>query len=310
MKKNILIFKRMMVFCLVMALIANCNIYAIAANTSSEIVQPEMDLSGLEDNTSVTYNLETNEITYGADQNANSTMESTIEDDGGISPNYIIGDDNRKLVTNTLDSPYRNVCQLTVKFSDGSIAVGSGTLVYNDVLLTAGHVVYNQQKGWATSIDVAPGRYGRDVRLGKTWATSMTTSNNWINNADYNYDWAIVDLKTSFSTWQQHACYQDANVAVNRTVQAIGYPSDPGNNNYNYYMYEDKNIITSATSLTCDGIYDMTPGQSGGAVIDVATGYLVGIISVQVTNTSGTYYANRAVLVTPDLSQRIKAHQD
>ncbi len=310
MRKKIATIKRIIVFCLTIALIANTSIYVTASDgttSSQEVVPPEMDLSGLEDNTSVTYNLETNEITYGADQNVCTAEEFEIEDDG-ISSHLIMGNDDRKIVTNTTDSPYRNVCQLTVTYSDGSVAVASGTLVYFNVLLTAGHVVYSHGHGWATRIDVTPGRKGRELPLGSTWATSMTTSNNWINDRNYDYDWAIVDLQNSFSTWQLYACYQNASVATGRSVQAIGYPSDASNNGYNYYMYEDTNVVTAATDLHFDGIYDMTPGESGGAIIDVKTGYLVGIISIEVRNSAGQNLCNRGVLMTDDLFQRIKAH--
>lgn len=307
MRKKIATIKRIIVFCLTIALIANTSIYVTASDgttSSQEVVPPEMDLSGLEDNTSVTYNLETNEITYGADQNVCTAEEFEIEDDG-ISSHLIMGNDDRKIVTNTTDSPYRNVCQLTVTYSDGSVAVASGTLVYFNVLLTAGHVVYSHGHGWATRIDVTPGRKGRELPLGSTWATSMTTSNNWINDRNYDYDWAIVDLKDSFSTWQLYACYQSPNVATGRTVQAIGYPGEKGI----YYMYEDSSTIVGATDLHFDSLYDSMHGESGGAVIDTKTGYLVGIISHGLDDpSSGQGLWNRAVLMTNDLFQRIKAH--
>ena len=308
MKNNFVTIKRIVAFCLTIAFMTNNSIYAIAADNSAAFVQPEMDLSGLEDNTSVTYNLLSNEFTYGEDQNVNLSNDIEIEYEPTVSTCDLIGEDNLKPVSDTTDSPYRNVCQLTVKYKDGATIYASGTLVYFDVVLTAGHVVYNEKHGWASSITVTPGRDGENGKpLGQTYATQVTTNNTWITTANYDYDWAILDLAASFSTWQLYACYQSLSVAIGCTVNAIGYPGEKGL----YYMYEHSSTIFDAYDLCFDSYYDSMDGESGGAVIDTKTGYLVGIISRGMVDPN-TYEPlfNRGVLITQDLFQRIKAHQD
>lgn len=308
MKKNFATIRRTFALFLALALLSNTNIYASTLNNSADVIQTKMDLIGLEENTSVTYNFETEEITYGEDQDFNSSEQIEIEYEDAISPFAIIGEDNQKQISNTTDSPYRNVCQLTVHYSDGTVKYGSGTLVYFDVVLTAGHVVYDvEHEGWPSYIDVVPGRNGRERPLGTTYATKMTTSNSWINDANYDYDWAILDLADSFSTWQLYACYESPSVAVGKTINAIGYPGEKGI----YYMYEHSNSITSATDLHLDSLYDTMKGQSGGAIIDTKTGYLVGIISHSILNANTREpICNRGTLITRDLFQRIKSHSN
>lgn len=309
-KKNVTI-KLIVASCLALLLLANTSIYAKAADVLESSNQPEMNLSGLEDNTSVTYNLETGKIAYGIDQNVVSSEQVEIDDvNDSVSTYSVIGNDGRTYVPNTTGSPYRNVCQLTVTYADGSVSYGSGTLVYFDVLLTAGHVVYSHDHGWAKTVQVTPGKDGSNSPLGVAYATQITTSNNWINSKDYNYDWAIVDLSASFSTWQLYACYDTPNIALNRSVTAIGYPMDMGIFDMGYFfMYKDTNIITSATDLHILGIFDVTHGDSGGAIIDDKTGYLVAIISSEYA-INGEGAVNWGVLITRDLFQRIKAHSD
>lgn len=307
-RKMAIRIRRIVSFSLVFAImLASTKIDTLAAdaNQATGIKQLEYPVS-------VTYDVETGKITYGADQNGNLSDASSYEiqyDECAISPLYdgIIGLDNRVQITNTTDSPYRNVCYIEAYFKDGFVCYGSGVLVYFDVLLTAGHCVYKSEHGgWATHVTVTPAKNGKDNNpLGSTYATHFTSNEGWTVNGDGKCDWAIVDLKKGFDTWQLFGYYNNYYDQLGTSVTAIGYPKD-----HQYYMYTDTNSITYASEYIFVVLCDFTDGESGGALIDVKSGYLIGIITSGAEVTPGEEYANYCTRITPDLCSRIKEHYD
>ncbi len=260
----------------------------------------------------VSYNMETGEITYEVNQVEELPDVSALEiqnDEYDINTHHVIGIDNRVRITNTTDSPYRNVCRLIITYPNGSTTIGSGVLVYFDVLLTAAHCVYQHDRGgWATSIEIAPGGNGKDNEpLGTAYPTKVRCSKEWVDNKNYDGDWAIIDLDRSFDTWQLFGYYNDYYAQLGTSVTAIGYPGDSG---LEYYMYADTNSISYVTEYQYTVLCDMTGGQSGGALIDVKSGYLIGIISNEEEIKPGEEYANRCLRLTPELCSLIQEHYD
>lgn len=184
--------------------------------------------------------------------------------------------DHRQRVYNTTDQPYRNICYLIVTFPDGAICTGSGTLVYNDVVLTAAHVVYRPENGGVpTCIEVAPAQDGYyNYPMGKTTAFKIRTHNEWRNNKNYNYDWAVLKLNKSFDTYQPYTLYADNEVEINNEVRTIGYSGD-----YNGNMATSLGHVMSANDFIMDIDNYIVEGDSGGAVIDTRANRLVGIVS-------------------------------
>lgn len=276
MKKNILAMRKFSAFLLALAMILmnlSINVFAVDSSTNSEL-----DISEFDTDTIVTYNVETQEVTYDSYRNikeSNATSNFNLENVAAPSSLFPIMD--------TTDSPYRNVCYIVATFPNGKVATGSGTLVYFDILLTAAHVVYsNENGGWATTVTVTPGRTASgSAPFGSTTSTLITAHNEWINNANSNYDWAVVDLAGSFSTWQLYGYYSDYYNEVGDTVTFIGYPG-----NVTSAMCTDEGPITSINEyrMHCSLVADY--GMSGGAIIDNKSGYLIGVITAK--NSSGT----------------------
>ncbi len=69
-----------------------------------------------------------------------------------------------RLVRNTAAFPYRTAVSIYVRWSDGSLSRGSGTMVGVNDVLTAAHVIYDPNKT-AVSIGVAPGQARRNTRF-------------------------------------------------------------------------------------------------------------------------------------------------
>ena len=297
--------RRCLVLSLVLAILCTSTSLANQASPSNATLS-ENTPDNLDYTASITYNGETGEITYGMDQNcaeiASFALDNLDTDSSKefeqISPAYIIDRDSRQRVSNTLDSPYRNICLIDVQYPDGTLHRGSGTLVYFDVVLTAGHILYSHEHGsWATSLAVYPAMQGDNYRpLGSSGFTLLTSNNAWINNKDYNYDWGIVDLKNSFDTWQLFGYYQDYTKQENKPITTIGYPRDKLRE-----MYYDN----TGTVLKSE---ETVQGDSGGAVINNENGILIGIISYEMSKWWGIQKYNGAVRLNEDLCNRIKAH--
>lgn len=261
---------------------------------------------------SITYDYQNNQILYGIDQNNN---QNNVFDTSNIvaSENFsvkhlqtrttgIIGQDTRVTVSDTTASPFMTVCFIQVTYPDGTTGTASGTLVYSNVVLTAGHVIYESQHGgWATQIKVIPARNNTYEPFGYAMANQATTNEEWITNANSNFDWAILDLDSSFNTWQSYGYYYDYMEQVGKTVQCIGYPSN--------YMQYSTNIILGASDTQLRHACDLSVGESGGPIIDLETGLLVGINSHVVSNSStGETVYNVAVRMNEDLFNRINNH--
>lgn len=306
-RKMAIRIRRIVSFSLVFAmLLVSTKVYAISTD-----VNPVDSVDGLE---TVSYNMETGEVTYEVYKPTDLSDVSSLEiqyDEYSATPLYdgIIGLDNRVRITNTTDSPYRNICYIEAKFSDGAISYSSGVLVYFDVLLTCGHCVYSQDHGgFATSIKVTPAMNGENTApLGTAYALGTQICQAWVDNKDRNGDWAIVDLNKSFSTWQLFGYYTDIYSQLGTSVTSIGYPGQEG---FKYYMYADTNSISYVTEYLYSTLCDMTHGESGGALIDDRSGYLIGINASIMELVANEEYANRCVRITPELCSIIKEHYD
>ena len=295
--------RRIVSLSLVLAMIlSGTNVYA--ASNDVNFVNSEDDL------TMLSYNIETGETTYKVyrDEDLSDVSSYAIKcDEYATSPLYdgIIGVDNRVQITNTTSSPYRNVCCLIIKFPNGSTCIGSGFLVHPNVMLTAGHCVYNHERGgWATDIEIRPARNGENsAPLGIAHPVESFVTKEWVDTSSYDYDWAIVDLDTSFETYMNYGYYDNYYNQLGTSVTAIGYPDQ-----FRYYMYEDSNSIMYVTEYQYTVLCDMTGGQSGGPLIDAKTGYVVGINSNIQEVIPGQEYSNRCVRITPRICSYLNEH--
>jgi glutamyl endopeptidase len=107
----------------------------------------------------------------------------------------VIGDDDRTQVGNTNQYPWRCIASLLITASDGTSWIGTGWLVSPRLLLTAGHCVYmHNQGGWASQIEVIPGRNADDRPFSSCIATNFRTVQAWMSDKDRNYDYAAILL--------------------------------------------------------------------------------------------------------------------
>ena len=129
----------------------------------------------------------------------------------GLESFEIFPPDERRLVSDTSAIPFRFICALDLIFPNpgtpGTAVLlrGSGTLISNRHVLTAGHNVFDdlQRVGLgggamhATGILAAPGRHDRRLPFGRSRATQMRTPTQWTTSRDSQFDFALLTLADS-----------------------------------------------------------------------------------------------------------------
>jgi V8-like Glu-specific endopeptidase len=137
----------------------------------------------------------------------------------------ILGADERRVVANTLDVPFRWICALDLYFADPDIPAndllfrGTGTLIGSRHVLTAGHCLYtmiggSQKKNRAVQtvrrVVVTPGRNGVAVGaarapLGMTTSQAVRVSQRWGTSRDAQYDYGLIIVRDAIGDRRQPA---------------------------------------------------------------------------------------------------------
>lgn len=211
----------------------------------------------------------------------------------GSALEVIIGPDERQPVDNTREYPWRCICSLIIRAGDGSSWIGTGWLVGPRTVVTAGHCVYiHDRGGWASRIEVIPGRKGTERPYGSCVATSFRSVMGWTRDKDRNYDYGAILLPPTFRLgdtvgWFGYTVRSDS-VLQGSQANISGYPGDkpPGT------QWFEANSIAELSSNVITYMIDTAGGQSGAPLwITAADGsrYGVGVHSNgQITGNSAT----------------------
>lgn len=188
-----------------------------------------------------------------------------------FSPFDLIGTRDRRVRnTSTTIHPYNTIAYLYIRWSNGTASRGTGFIIDRDSVATAGHVVHNKTKGWATSITVRPGANGADnFPYGAFEASNFFSTTGWTRDADSDYDYGIININGTFPSSIGTFGYGVATTSnfSGRFARILGYPADPK-------LDTDKPLYTqwyhSGTTdlLTRKVLYDAdtSSGQSGAPV--------------------------------------------
>lgn len=216
--------------------------------------------------------------------------EASSKDLQGLPQRNIIGTDGRNQITSVDSYPYNATAYLVVNYSDGAIGNGTGFFIDSDVVITAGHGLYNSSHGWASSITVYPG--GTGACFGGTSTTNYTVPPEWSNYQDFSHDYGVILL----------------NGGLGNGTYGLGAPSDANllNQNVILYGYKDNGTLWYSTG-TVNGVYirqflhnaDSEGGASGGPIVRSNSQFTVCGIH------SGAYDSNNnaAVRITSSLIQ-------
>jgi glutamyl endopeptidase len=198
-----------------------------------------------------------------------------------VTPEAVIGQDDRIQINNTQDYPWRVHASLLITARDGSRWIGTGWFIGPHTLATAGHVVFIKNSGvagrdgWVQSIQVMPGRNGASLPYGSVTTSNLRTVNAWASNGDPEYDYGAIILPTDLGSqtgWFGIGAYTDSTL-TGSTVNIAGYPGDKPAGTLWYHS----NVVSSVGPRKVFYAIDTAGGQSGSAVYRIDNGGRYGL---------------------------------
>jgi glutamyl endopeptidase len=203
-------------------------------------------------------------------------LPSEIMPETGIVPLSVIGDDDRVLIDQTIEYPWRTICRLFMYYSDGWSFRGSGALIgpsdcHGFHVLTAGHCIYNHEHGgFPYKTVVIPGYDNMYEPYGRARVTIYRTYSGWIEDKDKNHDWAVCTLDRNIGdyTGRMGLKTDDKDSWIYEALaNTAGYPDKVRDENpAGYYLYWDADYGLYATERKHYYLMDASGGQSGGPV--------------------------------------------
>lgn len=133
-----------------------------------------------------------------------------------------------------------------------------------NTVVTAGHCVYSQDHGWASSITAAPGRNGSSYPYGTYSGTMFYSVKGWTESKDTNYDYGAIKLNGSPGNTVGWYGYRTTNSSspVGLSTSVTGFPCDKTFGT----MWSDTKPIRSAETYKLTYTTDTYGCQSGSPV--------------------------------------------
>ena len=170
----------------------------------------------------------------------------------------VIDQDDRIQIhdTEAREIPWREICSLRIIAADGSAWKGTGWIVGDRTVITAGHVVYMHSRGgWVRSIEVIPGRTGPDRSgpYGTYTSTRFRSVRGWIGqkNPSNDYGAILLDPRARFDSAIGSfgfASRPDSTLTGLR-ANVAGYPGDKEAGTLWYHARPISQVLAAAINL-------------------------------------------------------------
>ena len=204
----------------------------------------------------------------------NPKKDSMLEfpENQGLLPSELVPEstfppDDRVRITPTTGYPWRTLCKLFMYFPSSGWFIGSGFIIDDYHVLTAGHCVYDPGSNeWATVIEVIPALDGGYGPFYHAWATNWVVNSDWYNNGWYTDDFAILTLDRNvgvFTGWMGLEYADPSNSIYTDILNTAGYPGDLDGG---WNMYFDSDLGAGADLYNHWYYMDTYGGQSGSPV--------------------------------------------
>ena len=196
----------------------------------------------------------------------NYGIEDTSEEEG-LKSSYVFPPDDRQKITSVTDFPWRTICKLYIETQDSSYYIGSGAIIDEFHVLTAGHCVYiHDGGGWAAEIIVVPGKDNDNEPYGRANATYLRSYTGWTVGEMIEHDWAVITLNRSIGQltgWMGRQTEDSSSSVYTGSLGTAGYPGDL---DFGESMYYDSDVGDRATEYNHWFWMDSFGGQSGSPV--------------------------------------------
>lgn len=203
-----------------------------------------------------------------------------LNEDSILSPTAIIPPDLRDPIEDATIEPYRSICYLKL-FYNGEDSAGTGFLIGPNLMLTAGHNVFNdltndgiRNPHFSERIEVYPGASANENEddvispYGPIVVETVYVQKNYRelsiahSNDRFDYDWAICVLKDNIGYelgWFDISI--TSNTIINSQINVTGYPGDKNGN-----MYEAVGTVVEVDEYCFFYDADTLEGSSGSPV--------------------------------------------
>ncbi|MBO3636667.1 serine protease [Bacillus subtilis] len=178
------------------------------------------------------------------------------------------GADERSKVTDTVEFPYRAVCELIITTADGRKGTGTGWLVGPRTVITAGHCVFdNDTEQWHKSIEVIPARDHTKEPFGRFESQTFWSVEGWVKHGDQKYDYGAIILDTDIGNKTGYWGFRsDLDSQINKKYCTnIGYPGDKKDENSST-QWTMSGEIEVLSDKKIRYMIDTFGGHSGGPV--------------------------------------------
>lgn len=219
----------------------------------------------------------------------------------------VLGTDDRVQVDDTTAYPWSAVVQVRVDFDgDGSYdGWGTGAMISADDVLTAGHVIWDPEYGYARNIQIIPARDGTSTPFGTATGTAWHVPDAYISTSGSTFhDIGVINLSSSIGSQTGSFALQanDNDDLVGAAVTTAGFPGDlSSNGSVMVTASGDIDGAEGSSRLYYDGTLDSYGGQSGSPLWVTVNGTPT---IVGVHTTGGSLY-NGGTAVTADFYELI-----
>ncbi|MGY0780604.1 V8-like Glu-specific endopeptidase [Azospirillum brasilense] len=191
-------------------------------------------------------------------------ISKRMEENSG--PESVCGRDDRAIIENTKDFPWRAIAQILITFRNSSgnpvRFIGTGWFISQRTVATCGHCVYDRQYGWAQSIMVVPGRNGNSTPYGGLSSENFWSVNGWTKDQDPEYDYGAIVLPSDSLGKQTGYFGFDSlpdNILKGSAINTSGYPGDKTTGT----QWFNAGGVTSLNMKKIFYMVDSMGGQSG-----------------------------------------------
>ncbi len=167
--------------------------------------------------------------------------------------------DNRAPVDSTV-YPYRSICLLLIRSRAGGEYFGTGFLISERCVITAGHCVYFEEE-WAREIEVIPGAYGTCKPFGSARSVNFRSVKGWTRDGDKNYDHGAVLLDNDHLFRKGGSFFGYRPFNGESGVEVSGYPLDKEGT-----QWKDAGRVHSFSAYRIYYELDTVAGNSGSPV--------------------------------------------
>lgn len=201
----------------------------------------------------------------------------------------------------------RSTCKLTIVTNSGSTYSGSGFLIANQYVGTAGHCLYDDDYGsgnWCSYVIVTPSSNGSSTPApyGTRTSTNHEVGGNWADHFQTDDDWGVIKLNSSFSIGYMGMWNTGTNI-VNWGTRAQGWRS--ANNN----LYLCKGSVTSVSGRIVNVSQTIYPGMSGGPLLEDGDSIIGFVRGYTYTGTNHGYGAGQIIRLDDWLFNKMTSYQ-